>query len=330
MSRSDWGFRIALILVAAIGILSLAGGTYGLLLGDYSRLHEANSRYQLAREKDLRQAAQEADEACSRVERPKRIDCIGEKIEAYRAQQSAKEDLQVQKDMAYWAKWMFFATLAGVSATAVGVYLVALTLGATKGLLTEAEQATAAAKDAAVAANEANTVMYAAHVAERRAWIKITSARMTLTSVDGGALTLHTIIRYKNIGNSPATGVSVRHTIIDFKEDYGPVGPETTKLLVEKRERDVRITSTVLPGEYDQMVQIGSVGKTLLKIINGEDKLGTAKMLVSVVYVPYANCPPERTSIVCMVNITNPDVRLRDDDPPKIEVRPQNFSLLMT
>lgn len=139
--------------------------------------------------------------------------------QSYHEARRAYQDLNAQRDMAYWAKGMFWATFASVVVTTFGVILVYYTLKETKRLRVEAEKTTRAALDAArfsdegakatlkaaEAALEANRQGREAFIAEQRPWLKIADIlpRSVLTWLaDGAHLEIGVLI--ENVGRTPA------------------------------------------------------------------------------------------------------------------------------
>jgi hypothetical protein len=80
--------------------------------------------------------------------------------------QRAIKDLEAQTDMAFWAMAMFWTSLSTAIVTAVGVYYVARTLGASVA-------AANAGLEAAEAATAANELHRQAIIAQQRAWIVV-------------------------------------------------------------------------------------------------------------------------------------------------------------
>jgi hypothetical protein len=122
-------------------------------------------------------------------------DLIAEEDALVRMRQEQREiaDLQAQKDMAFWAGRMFWATAATVGLTFVSLVLIGFTLRYTRSAalyaktaaeaavasVDEARKGTAAAAQAANAATEANQLQWQTLIVSERAWLKITHVRIT-------------------------------------------------------------------------------------------------------------------------------------------------------
>ncbi|WP_374406270.1 hypothetical protein [Pelagerythrobacter sp.] len=86
------------------------------------------------------------------------------------AEQFAQANLQAQQDMVWWAMLMFFATIATVVITAIGVWFVKRTLDATLSAVEDTEKA-------ANAAIEANAIARETSVKQMRAYVGVASTR---------------------------------------------------------------------------------------------------------------------------------------------------------
>ncbi len=150
MSGSDRYRGLTVALSAAATFVFMVGVIAAIILGQYTKLHEVETRYQERAEKDRSKAAQIIEQSCIGMAPSKRrTDCLVDQIKAHDSQKATDEDLRAQKDMAHWAKLMFFASFATVIVAALGVYYVRLTLKATQETLREARLATAASQTAA-------------------------------------------------------------------------------------------------------------------------------------------------------------------------------------
>lgn len=107
-------------------------------------------------------------------------------------------DLEAQKDMALWAKFMSWTSFAMVFITFGGVILIYRTLIETRKMLTEAENTTTAAID---------TVKVTSDTAERqlRAYVGVIEATMD----EPGSL--HVSVQIKNVGKTPAYALTAWH-----------------------------------------------------------------------------------------------------------------------
>jgi hypothetical protein len=102
-------------------------------------------------------------------------DLIAEEDKIARQRQEEREisDLQAQEDMAFWAMWMFFATLATVFLTAIGVLLIWRTLFYTRRAVEEAEKGTSAALDAVAVTRDVGQAQIRCYIHVMEASIKL-------------------------------------------------------------------------------------------------------------------------------------------------------------
>lgn len=181
-------------------------------------------RYQHADNRD--QAAEDSANAgpkkfiaeCAPVPKPGAPPCVMYAEEPEGADEYAKQDLKAQQDMAEWAFAMFWASMAGVAITFVGVLYVAATLNETR-------NATAAAQTAANAAHDANAGFQSASRRELRAYVS--HADMVCDPVpmqdEGGRITGYNVgILWKNNGTTPGRRVRVKTNVATLRDQLPP------------------------------------------------------------------------------------------------------------
>ena len=143
-------------------------------------------------------------------------------------------DLKAQEGMAFWAKTMFWATVAAVVITFIGILLIKRTLEETKraaiaaeGMLDEAKETTKAAQAAIEATSK---------TAERqlRAYVQVENIQLELPpAAQVGGRKFVIVINIKNSGQTPAKDHRVRGKYFFAKEyessRFGPFScmPET-------------------------------------------------------------------------------------------------------
>lgn len=141
-------------------------------------------------------------------------------------------DLKAQKAMALWAKLMFFASIASVAVTAVGLELLRRTLKATKDAATYAESAARAAwetveqaKAATLAAQEAVGVTREIGQAQVRAYLSIIPQEPI--DVDWPISWPAVELIIENTGQSPSQNVVLKAAI--FRRPYSFQGLDVSQ-----------------------------------------------------------------------------------------------------
>jgi hypothetical protein len=117
----------------------------------------------------------------------------------------AQRDLIAQEGMAHWAKWMFWASLASVLLTLVGVFLIWRTLIHTRSAAKAAADAVIEARLATQAANKAIEITAENAERELRAYVDISSAEITDRINGADWEEINSLqIALKNFGQTPA------------------------------------------------------------------------------------------------------------------------------
>lgn len=177
-----------MLTLVAVGVfVAMCGAISGLILEQYAKVHAVNAAYLKIAEIEQRSSSEEAARACQDVERGVVFrDCIADQLKSYYAKRSANDDLRVQKDMAFWAFWLFIVSFFGVG-------LLALTFW-------ETLRTARAAEDA---------VRIADKTAERqlRAYVGVEYVSIFDTR-EGQTPTVS--IAYKNFGQTPAVKIQLR------------------------------------------------------------------------------------------------------------------------
>lgn len=221
----------------------------GLVIEQYSKVHQANSAYQKSAVRDRRKASDKIANTCQKLSGDDFRACISDEIEANYTDQATNEGLQVQKDMALWAFWMFVVSAFMAGLTTVGVWFIYKTLEATRDTLNEAGKTTAAA-------NKTNEIMYA----ERRPWVTIRreiNAILTLRTLEGEAKKagyscvgfLRWQFHPENVGNSPAFGFYTKQNlacVASFEEARSGLNNFVDSVDVDWQTKS---ESTIFPGE---------------------------------------------------------------------------------
>ena len=143
-----------------------------------------------------------------------------DQVSSERQEQRDIADLQAQKEMALWAKYMLWVTGAGAFLTGVGIILIWRTLHYTRiaavqagEAVIEARKTTAAAIEATAAAKDANGLL----LADQRPWLDIDVDTVKLTINGNGNLQVNADISVKNIGRTPAIDATSGIRFFDAK-----------------------------------------------------------------------------------------------------------------
>ncbi|MCW3849394.1 hypothetical protein OF829_19310 [Sphingomonas sp. LB-2] len=185
------------VICAVVGGLAALVGGIGYGLSEQSR-YEQEAKYWSA--DYARKSADEIAQSCLIGTRLEQAKCLengaAEQRLKTRDNQREYEDLAAQRTSALWTSIMGVAALIGMFLSAVGVALVWTTFRATR---------------------EANTIARDAVQGELRPWIRFTidgSLWGRITKIDGGGYDVVTDVTFKNIGNSPAIGLSYCASIV--------------------------------------------------------------------------------------------------------------------
>lgn len=137
-----------------------------------------------------------------------------DKVASQRQEQRAKDDLEAQQDMARWAKYMLWATGAGVFLTGVGIYLIGRTLIYTRDAARHAGSAVEEAKSATKAAQDAVEVTRTIGEAQTRAYLHVLAAAINWRD-NAGDEEAWIVVEVVNKGQSPALncklGIALRY-----------------------------------------------------------------------------------------------------------------------
>lgn len=130
-----------------------------------------------------RDANQDIADTC--LYRPDFVECAKKVLQDSQEAQTDQHDLAAQRSMALWAGAMFWATVASVGATSIGIVLVRRTLDVNRAAVEQAKQANGIAKDIGEA--------------QVRAYLSIEEPSI---GFDGQRPAFR--MRLRNAGNSPA------------------------------------------------------------------------------------------------------------------------------
>lgn len=177
------------------------------------------------------------------------LEATNDPKDAETERQRAQNDLKAQKDMAFWAMLMFFATVASVIVTSVGLGLIWQTLIYTRDTLGEAKKTTKAAEDAVTEAREATkaardtiTVTRVLGEAQVRAYIFCEGAGFQVEKSG-----VYVRPRIRNYGQSPARNVTIKARLVwysvekTYKEHRSPEAETTCHLISVGRSEEAFI-----------------------------------------------------------------------------------------
>jgi hypothetical protein len=103
--------RITVLILATCLLVAIVGGATWLALSEYNKQTIIHASYQENAEKDRANASEKIAQRCRDRNFLSTRKCIKTALETYYSDQSTDQDLQAQKDMAYWAKYVFWATV---------------------------------------------------------------------------------------------------------------------------------------------------------------------------------------------------------------------------
>ncbi len=250
MSKGDWLDTTLLVLIAGCVLVLMSALAGSLLLEQYAKVHEVNAAYQQNAERDRHASANEVAEQCGNRQGEAFRICVLEHLETYYRDQATNEDLNAQKDMAYWAGALFFSSTI---LTGMGIWLLWLTLMATRDTLKEARNTTFAAIAAADSASEANMIMRE----ESRAWLSVKIIVHRIYTYPE-KIRLEVGIEYENIGKNVCDKVFSDLKHIEAKVDsanlFKTIKDKSVKWFQEYTESDSTIVdfSFMIPpsGKY--------------------------------------------------------------------------------
>jgi hypothetical protein len=132
-----------------------------------------------------------------------------DKAESERKEKREVADLKAQQDMVLWAKRMFWASVAGIGLTCVGLYMLYGTLQYTKKATEHAEQMVMEAKATTKFAEESMRLTREAMLATDRPWIRANI--ILISGLAFGPDKIEVEVRWSavNIGKSPASHVTM-------------------------------------------------------------------------------------------------------------------------
>lgn len=193
MSFSNWSrdnkIVIAFILVAVVGAIISA-----VVYREYHVGRNAYREYQRETQADQREAADEIAKRCATYGPPSKAirHCIAEAVRAYQSEANTSQDLQAQKDMAYWGMAMFFASGASLLISLVGLVALIDSLNQTR---------TAIRNDREIGEAQARAYLNVSHAV----MVKVDTPAI-FPHLDG----INAKVVFVNSGQSPAHNIHLR------------------------------------------------------------------------------------------------------------------------
>jgi hypothetical protein len=211
MSDSDRNGNIALVISAVAVFLLIVGGVTGLILSEYANVHKVFATYQENAERDRDAATDEIGKSCYQPDIAVFSKCLKEKVTAYYTQQATNQDLQAQKDMAFWAATLFALGIVQLAFSGAGIYFIWQSLALNRDAVAEATKANANTIRA-IGQEQTNADR------QQRAYIGVESIMLDCPSVNipnykpvpmsaGATITDFVVLNIQNFGATPANKV---------------------------------------------------------------------------------------------------------------------------
>lgn len=192
MSRSNWLKHPQARLVGGLIVAIFAGG---VILGyGHSESAEYERQANAKRSEYARYTSEKVTKTCLGLVGAERAGCFYDAANAQAEYEYNQADLIAQRQSALWGYIMAFAAVIGMVLSAVGVWLVWTTFRATK---------------------EANEISQTAFDYQFRPWIKLEPSFGRLVFENNSDLRVKGYIKCENMGQFPATGVSISATFLE-------------------------------------------------------------------------------------------------------------------
>lgn len=133
MSFSNWSRYVTIIVLQGAALFFLAQVGLGVW-HQYELSRDAYRQYQQRTESDQDKAADEIAQTCSVVAQvnPALRNCLRKAVQAYQKQDSTNQDLQAQKDMAFWALCSFVVSAGALIGSGIGLIFLYRSLRQTR------------------------------------------------------------------------------------------------------------------------------------------------------------------------------------------------------
>ena len=213
--------------------------------------------------------------SCAGLEGAALVECIRQEVEATSDHRRSEYDLSAQQDMADYAFWLVWISVATVAVTSLGVWFVKRTLDATFAAVEDTSAATNAMQ-------EANAILRE----EQRPWIQFEILDFGLRhghESDGSAFPWFTpTVKFKNWGRSPAFFVTL-DIAIEYSDGFNMA--MVAKFLAKRADNIMASSTTVFPGAEVILDQVGtSISDPALLQPDGEIPPSMAYLIVVATY----------------------------------------------
>jgi len=261
MLGSNWGelskARLTLISSSVVAAFSLAIIVWGL---------SWSSEYQREADNQAREYAEYTYEkvgnACVGKPPVDKADCISQARHERRAHERDEQDLVAQKQSALWAYVMSAAAVIGMGLSAVGVFLVWTTFRETK---------------------RANEITESIAKLERRPWIALALGVSDKATFSGDKFRLRVTVTLKNVGQSPAKGISMRAHGFNALGLRSEVRSEFLDEHLEEVAERIEHGTVLIPNEEMTFTTEIDVARALFSVEGGKAYLAPIA-LVSIAY----------------------------------------------
>jgi hypothetical protein len=224
---------IALATITIVLLLVLIESTGDAVYHDYTTSKAYADAYQKFR-----------NECLGRASVQELLGCLNHVTEAAREPQRAEEDLQAQKQMAVWARWMFYATflvgVVSVIVAVVGIVLVSSTLELQRAATAE----TAKAAQAAIESNEISR-------ADLRPWVSVDPKIDSRLGTSCDLIWMDVRLTLKNHGKAPATRTTMDCKLVAVRDVFELVAAaeQFCRSVLSQRMDDDPTGDVIFPGE---------------------------------------------------------------------------------
>jgi len=219
---------LALILAAAAAFIIAIGAVTGLTLDRLGKVHEGYAEYQKNADRIEESTKQDMEQSCFLTEFTAYSKCIREKLSSYSKAQAANQDLEAQKDMAWWALTLFVLGVVQTFIGLVGIWYVKENLSAVRKSLVEMQKArniSQAALTVGRAANDQTERLLGIEKKrtekELRAYVLVES--VGLKWVNSKKYVPKLYVQSKNFGQTPAGAVRINFNFVFSATEKGAV-----------------------------------------------------------------------------------------------------------
>lgn len=132
MLKRDW--RLYAATLGALGLVVAVIMAASFVWSHYELGRKAHQEYRSRSYTSQQQAADHIAAKCNSPSAPAGFvqECLSAEIRAYQDQDTTNQDLQAQQEMAFWAFWMFSASVAGLVVSIAGLGLLLMSLMQTR------------------------------------------------------------------------------------------------------------------------------------------------------------------------------------------------------